>query len=60
LGWPQYLLEEKEIYYERKALILSHSASGTERQWKGMLSWMLGVSGARHYLQRDGYRWIAQ
>jgi hypothetical protein len=24
-----------------------------------MLSWMLGVAGSRHYLARDGYRWIA-
>ncbi len=31
----------------------------SERQWKGVLSWMLGVAGARHVLAYERYRWVA-
>ncbi|WP_420128146.1 hypothetical protein [Longimicrobium sp.] len=33
--------------------------AGTERQWKRVIAWMLGVVGARHLLAEEGYRWIA-
>src|SRR5262249_29622037 len=28
-------------------------------QWKGVVSWMLGVAGTRQFLESEGYRWIA-
>jgi hypothetical protein len=33
--------------------------AGTDRQWKGMMAWMLGIAGARHVMKRERYRWIA-
>lgn len=34
-------------------------AGRSERQWKSVLSWMLGIAGARHFLRQDGYTWVA-
>jgi hypothetical protein len=53
-GWPKRLLVQ---HYGM--LTLSEQVQTTERQWKGMISWMLGVAGTRFYLTEDGYRWIA-
>lgn len=58
IGWPPYLLEPRRIN-EREFWALAEQASRSERQWKGVLSWMLGVAGARRFLERDGYRWVA-
>jgi hypothetical protein len=38
---------------------LDERLARTERQWKGVVSWMLGVAGARHVMGIEGYRWIA-
>src|SRR5579872_7205504 len=54
MGWPSRLLLS-----EYGQLFLSDVVARTERQWKGMISWMLGVAGARAYLKEDKYRWIA-
>jgi len=54
MGWPRRLLSS-----QFGQLCLSDLVARTERQWKGMVSWMLGVAGARAYLTNDGYRWIA-
>ncbi len=54
MGWPNRLLSSKW-----GQLCLSDLVARTERQWKGMISWMLGVAGARAYLKDDNYRWIA-
>jgi len=58
MGWPPYLIEDlttpNGIHLAFKA-----DAKKTERQWKGVMSWMLGVAGARHVLEREGYRWVA-
>lgn len=58
MGWPSYLLETEQ-YPSGELLVLNEEAGRTERQWKGMLSWMLGVAGARHILAKERYRWIA-
>lgn len=54
MGWPNRLL-----FDQYGQLCLSDIVVQTERQWKGMISWMLGVAGARIYLNDDRYRWIA-
>lgn len=54
MGWPSRLLSS-----QWGRLCLSDLVATTERQWKGMISWMLGVAGARVYLANDNYRWIA-
>src|SRR5208283_3622082 len=58
VGWPPFLIklvqDKKESY-----LTLQSEAGHSERQWKGFLSWMLGVAGTRHILKAEGYRWIA-
>ena len=54
MGWPSRLLLS-----DYGQLFLSDVVARTERQWKGMISWMLGVAGARAYLKEDKYRWIA-
>ena len=53
-GWPTRLLLQRY-----GTLTLSEQVQATERQWKAMISWMLGVAGARFYLTEDRYRWIA-
>jgi hypothetical protein len=58
IGWPPYLLEAATIGGTNLLLARSRAAT-TERQWKGFLSWMLGVVGTRHVLNLEGYRWIA-
>jgi len=58
MGWPPLLIEETPIdalHY----LSLRRELGSTERQWKGFLSWMLGIAGTRRVLKLEGYRWIA-
>ncbi len=58
IGWPSFLIDTVSID-SNEFLTLSPITTGSERQWKSVLSWMLGVAGARHVLANDGYRWIA-
>jgi hypothetical protein len=58
MSWPPFLIEDLPTYGTR-FLALRDTAARGERQWKSVLSWMLGVGGARHFLRRDGYAWIA-
>ena len=58
MGWPFKLLKVTS-YESGQVLSLDKVARGAERQWKGFVSWMLGVAGARHFLGNGGYRWIA-
>ena len=57
-GWPPHLLLPIQLQ-SRDVLSLAQFAGRSERQWKGFLSWMLGVAGARHFLSHEQYRWIA-
>jgi hypothetical protein len=58
MGWPASLIQPVAVggtpYWSLDAVL-----GRTERQWKGVISWMLGVAGARHMLAQEGYRWIA-
>ena len=58
MGWPSHLIELVR-YDGIDVLALRADAGRTERQWKGMLSWMLGIAGTRHILNKEQYRWIA-
>jgi hypothetical protein len=58
IGWPPFLIGIANLDGKR-VLVLRPEAGRSERQWKGFLSWMLGVAGARHFLSGEGYRWIA-
>jgi hypothetical protein len=58
VGWPPFLIDVL-WYRSEKLLALRAEVGRTERQWKGFLSWMLGVAGTRHVLASEGYRWIA-
>lgn len=58
IGGPFFLIEldhDGPLDY----LALKKDVGSTERQWKGFLSWMLGVAGTRHVLAQEGYQWIA-
>lgn len=58
MGWPPFLVEVVKL--KGNDVLALHAAAGrSERQWKSVLSWMLGVAGARHVLKFEGYRWIA-
>lgn len=57
-GWPQHLTEVVTDG-SNDHLALHSLLRSTERQWKGVLSWMLGVAGCRQVLENEGYRWIA-
>lgn len=55
-GWPQQLVTPNES----GALTLDAMAAHSERQWKGVVSWMLSVACSRCVLnEKEGYRWIA-
>lgn len=56
MGWPSYIFQPGQA---TGPLTLNDRVRQTERQWKMMLSWMLGVAGTRHFLLNDGYPWIA-
>jgi hypothetical protein len=58
MGWPPFLLEP-HLVKSTQMLSLRAVAGRSERQWKGVLSWMLGVAGTRHVLKQEGYQWIA-
>ena len=56
--WPQQLTYSATIN-GKKRLCLHGALGKSDRQWKGMVSWMLGVAGARQVLKDEGYVWIA-
>jgi len=58
MGWPFYLIKRRsraKIPY----LYLDPISGWSDRQWKGVLSWMLGVAGTRRVLAEEKYIWIA-
>ena len=58
IGWPYYLVQT-EAGTSTPYLFLSRIAGGSDRQWKGVLSWMLGVAGTRRVLDDEQYIYIA-
>jgi hypothetical protein len=58
IGWPPFLLDPITIG-ANSVLALRAQAGRRDRQWKRVLSWMLGVAGARHVLKAEGYQWVA-
>jgi hypothetical protein len=58
IGWPSFLLESVQIEGDN-VLALRDQAGHCERQWKSVVSWMLGVAGTRHFLKNEGFRWVA-
>src|SRR5262249_50724919 len=58
LGWPRFLLRQVP-FNQAQVLTLDGIVGRTERQWKSILSWMLGVAFTRRVLTLEGYRWIA-
>lgn len=58
VGWPPFLIQPVSVD-GAEFLALRGEAERSDRQWKGVLSWMLGVAGARHFLESERYRWIA-
>lgn len=58
LGWPYYLITA-ETGVTFPYLYLERVAGWSDRQWKGVLSWMLGIAGTRGVLHNEGYVWTA-
>jgi hypothetical protein len=58
IGWPPFLIQLARTPLGN-CLALQKKAARTEKQWKGFVSWMLGVAGTRQFLESEGYRWIA-
>ncbi len=58
IGWPASLIRSEDVD-GTEHWSLDPVLGKTERQWKSVISWMLGVAGARHLLAHEGYRWIA-
>jgi len=58
IGWPPFLLQTANLNGD-SVLALRAAVGQSERQWKSVLSWMLGVASARHVLGSESYRWIA-
>jgi hypothetical protein len=58
LGWPYYLLDV-ESGAIHPYLVLKSIAGWSDRQWKGVLSWMIGIAGTRRVLNEEKYVWIA-
>jgi hypothetical protein len=57
-GWPNHIIQELNAP-NQGYMAIQRSLSTTDRQWKGVISWMLGIAGARRVLRQEGYRWIA-
>src|SRR5688572_30394576 len=47
VGWPPFVIETV-TYKGQNVLSLVTDLGRNERQWKGVVSWMLGVAGSRH------------
>ena len=58
IGWPPFLIETVRMSLG-ECLTMRQRAARTEKQWKGFVSWMLGVAGTRQFLEAEGYRWVA-
>lgn len=58
IGWPSVLIDTVQVGGEAH-LALRAEAARCERQWKGFMSWMLGIAGTRHVLETEHYKWIA-
>lgn len=58
LGWPGHLLAPA-ISRGHSFLSMHPMVSGCERQWKIVMSWMLGVACCRKVLLEEGYQWVA-
>lgn len=57
LSWPYYLIVADTGV--PRYLYLESIAGWSDRQWKMVLSWMLGVAGTRRVLDEEQYVWIA-
>ena len=57
-GWPSQILFQSNAG-GTDYLTIHRWLGQSERQWKGVISWMLGVAGARRVLSELGYRWVA-
>lgn len=57
-GWLTGVIEERTTP-EGTYWTVARRLHSTERQWKGVVSWMLGIIGARFLMADEGYRWIA-
>ena len=57
VSWPKQLLTTTGR--GERYLALHGALRGSERQWKGFLSWMIGVAATRRVLAREGYRYVA-
>ena len=60
MSWAEMLIESttSESLPNPQWSMAAHT-TGMERQWKGFVSWMLGVVGTRRVLDEEGYQWIA-
>lgn len=58
MSWPRHLITTVKINGS-DYLALRPEAGKSDRQWKGVLSWMLGVAATREVLLSEGYSWIA-
>jgi len=58
MAWPHHLIGNVGVNGV-DYLAIHRDAGRSDRQWKSVLSWMLGVAGARQVLEHEGYRWIA-
>ncbi|MEX1027858.1 MAG: hypothetical protein WD049_07610 [Candidatus Paceibacterota bacterium] len=58
MAWPHYLIGNVDVN-GTDYLAIHEDAGRSDRQWKSVLSWMLGVVGTRQVLEDEGYRWIA-
>ncbi|HYR09059.1 MAG TPA: hypothetical protein VEQ60_14855 [Longimicrobium sp.] len=58
-GWPPHLVRQHDDESGTFYWQMHEDLAGTETQWKGVVSWMMGIIGARLLLREEGYRWIA-
>lgn len=58
-GWPQHVLCGNPSSGPNRYLSVRSIVGQSERHWKTVLSWMMGVIGTRKVMSNEGYRWIA-
>lgn len=56
MGWPDHLVKPD---IGGTHLVVGPVLSRSDRQWKGFISWLIGIAGTRQVLASEGYSWVA-
>jgi len=58
-GWPFFLIRLEQGSSSSNYWVMEPLGGWSDRQWKGVLSWMIGIAGTRKVLNEEQYQYIA-